>query len=78
MKKLLSYDKCLHFIVGVLLASVLVHFLSPLSVLLVSLLIGVSKEVIWDMMMKRGSLEIMDVVYQIAGTLLILLINITN
>lgn len=79
MLRLFPYDKALHFIVGVLLACVLVYFLSPVYVILVSLIVGVLKEIIWDIMLNKGSPEIIDVVYQIAGTLLILLtISLTN
>lgn len=67
--KLLPYDKALHLLGGIIVFLIANNFLFEGWSLLVVLIAAISVEVI-DYVSKKGTPELMDIVYTIAGGLI--------
>lgn len=76
MKKLLiPVDKANHFIAGALIYCIASLFLTPIVALAPVTIIGAAKEV-YDKYSKKGTPDIIDFLYTVAGALPVLLTHI--
>ena len=76
MKKLLiPVDKANHFIAGTLIYCIASLFLTPIVALAPVVIIGASKEV-YDKYSKKGTPDVIDFLYTVAGALPVLLTTI--
>ena len=76
MKKLLiPVDKANHFIAGTLIYCIASLVLTPIVSLAPVVIIGASKEV-YDKYSKKGTPDIIDFLYTVAGAIPVLLTNI--
>jgi hypothetical protein len=78
MKKLLiPVDKANHFIAGTVIYCLASLFLTPVAALAPVIIIGAAKEV-YDKYSKKGTPDVIDFLYTMAGALPVLLTNITK
>lgn len=75
IKLLIPVDKANHFIAGTLTYCLASLFLTPMVALIPVVIIGVAKEV-YDKCSKKGTPDVVDFIYTIAGALPVLLTNI--
>lgn len=71
--RLLKYfgqDGLTHILVSLVLCAVLGVFLPLWAAVLVTLAVGVAKELVWDMWMKKGTAEWRDIIADAVGVLL--------
>jgi hypothetical protein len=68
-------DKANHFIAGTIIYCLASLFLSPVAALIPVIIIGAAKEV-YDKYSKKGTPDIIDFLYTVAGALPVLLTNI--
>lgn len=68
-------DKLLHYFYGSIIAFPLVLLFSFYGVV-ITLLIATIKEVVYDKLLKRGTFEVLDIIYTIIPSLLFYLIFI--
>lgn len=66
-------DKKLHFIVGALISLVGGLLISPVIGLVLSIIAGIYKDVVNDLILKRGQFEWLDILYTALGGILIYL-----
>ena len=79
--RLLKYfgqDGLAHILVCLVLCAVLGAFLPLWAAVLVTLAIGVAKELVWDLWLKKGTAEWRDIVSDAVGILLGVLIIILH
>ena len=70
--KQIPLDKQLHFLGSGLLVTVFYILGIPLIFSVgLSLIIGLLKEVVWDYFLKKGTPDVMDAVFNMAGILLV-------
>ena len=65
-------DKRIHFLVGSIIASMLVLFIQPAYVLTIGIILGIGLEY-YQKYTKSGNFEIMDIISTISGFLVVLL-----
>ena len=73
MGKILAWfgtDGLAHVLVSLVLCAVLAAFLPWWAAVIITLAVGVAKEFVWDLWLKRGTCDLKDIVCDIAGTLL--------
>ena len=72
LKKLTSVgtDKYIHVIACALFVGILGHILNIILAVLITLLIAISKELIYDKMLKKGTADIKDIFADIIGILI--------
>lgn len=63
-------DGLAHVLVSLVLCAVLAVFLPWWAAMIITLAVGVAKEFVWDLWLKRGTCDLKDIVCDIAGTLL--------
>ena len=66
-------DKKLHFIVGALISLVGGFLISPQVGLILSIIAGLYKDVVNDLIFKRGQFEWLDILYTALGGILVYL-----
>lgn len=77
MLLLIPQDKANHFIYGCLIYFVLQFILTPVFALIATSGIAIAKEV-YDKKSKKGTPEILDALYTVAGCIPLFLIQITK
>ena len=73
MKRILTYfgqDGLLHILCSLVLCAVLAAFLPWWAAALITLAIGITKELVWDRWMKKGTAEWRDIIADVVGVLL--------
>lgn len=65
----LQMDKQLHFLYGLMIYSWAKPFFGWKVALILALVIGIAKELIWDKYLRRGTPEVLDIVYTFLGAL---------
>lgn len=63
-------DGLMHIICSALIMGVIGHFLPLWLAAVITLVIGLLKELVWDKMMKKGTLEAKDVLCDVIGILI--------
>ena len=76
LMKLLDYDKLLHLIAGIYICMFFSILISNIVGLIMVIIIGVGKELIWDNLMKKGTPEILDAVWTVVGGLSVFVFSI--
>lgn len=74
LKEILRHDRLKHFFCGTLLFLGLSIFINPLWALIATTAIGIAKEAVYDGVMQKGNVDVLDWVYTISGALFIYLI----
>ena len=72
---LIAQDKANHFIYGCIICFLSGLVFNPINSILITFLIALSKE-IYDKLSKKGTPEILDIIYTIIGGLIIFLTKI--
>lgn len=72
--KRIEKDKLLHFIAGTYILLFSAMFVAHWAALLIVILIGAGKEIAYDKIMSRGTCEVKDFLYTLAGGILAYLI----
>ena len=73
MKKILQHDKLKHFFVGTLISFPLVLFLPWNWALIICALGFYAKELVYDKIFEKGNYEILDWVYSIIPTIILII-----
>lgn len=79
--KILGYfgqDGLTHILVSLILCAVLEAFMPIWIAALVTLAVGFIKELVWDMWLKKGTAEWRDIIADVVGILLVVLIVILD
>lgn len=79
MKRILTYfgqDGLAHILCSLVLCAVLGAFMPLWAAVLVTLAVGVAKELVWDLWLKKGTAEWRDIVSDSVGIVLGVLIII--
>lgn len=63
-------DGLAHILVSLILCAVLAAFLPWWAAVLITLAVGVAKEFVWDLWLKRGTCDLKDVLCDVMGILL--------
>ncbi|HET8838497.1 MAG TPA: hypothetical protein VFM82_05820 [Flavobacteriaceae bacterium] len=74
MKKLLRHDLLKHFVFGFFLFVILDLVFDPWMALMFTAMIALGKEIVWDGILKKGTPEVVDVIYAVIPGLLLVLI----
>lgn len=72
----LGIDKLKHFYIGALLFAFIDVFLDDIWASVITCLIAIAKEVLWDSYLGRGKLELLDAVMSILPVLLYWLVRL--
>ena len=73
MGRLLKYfgqDGLTHILVSLVLCAVLAAFLPWWAAALITLAIGIAKELVWDLWMKKGTAEWRDIISDTVGIII--------
>ena len=65
-----GYDALLHIIFSCIIVSVLDLVLPMLLAVIITLVLGLAKEVIYDKLMKKGTFDKMDLLADVIGTII--------
>lgn len=63
-------DGLAHVLVSLVLCAVLAVFLPWWAAMIITLAVGVAKEFVWDLWLKRGTCDLKDVLYDAIGIIL--------
>lgn len=66
----IGFDGCKHFIVSSIIAFTLNLFFSSIISILITVLIGIMKEVIYDKFMKKGTYSNKDILMNVIGSVI--------
>jgi len=72
MKMNIAIDKLKHFFVATIMSFIMIN-IHPLGGFIFVLIVLAGKEIIWDYIMKKGHIEIMDFLYGLVPAVLILI-----
>lgn len=76
---MIARDKQLHFLAGAAIAALFIFCAGPVWSLIAAAAAGAAKEVVWDGWMGRGTVELADFVWTVAGAVpFILLMGVWN
>lgn len=74
MNKILRHDLLKHFFVGFFIYTICSTLGNDLFALLVTFIVAIVKELIYDKIMSKGKAEVLDIVYTILPGLIMIMI----
>lgn len=68
--KYFGSDGLLHIICSSIISSLLCLFIPIITSALITVIIGIAKEIIWDKLLKKGTFDKKDIISDLIGTII--------